>query len=797
MVKITLRCSQLSIQDGIWQQQAAHLYAGTPDIEGSASRARENRGALFVLIESPYTHPAPAALCSELVRTLTDTYYGAVGSVTRGLRSALLAANAELIKHNLRTADDQRVFLGINCVVVREQDAFVGQMGPALICLAHHGVLTRYPESSAWLRSDSPGVLDVNREPPAGQRSEIEPGLSHLWLEPGDVLLLTSPALVRMAPTAELAQAVGAGSGEAICANLETLANGHDLSVLVVECSDAAQQTARPTPTANRRPTAAPAQSTPTPWDEDTPARVASPTTSRREAPEETLRRVEAPVSRRTAAAPEGDAKRAETREEPAALTEERLDGLRQSAQEARKRTEDWLMRVLPESVPERPPERETKSQRTSSPSRLPQKETARPRSTSRQSQKTGPVETAHPVAVSGRALVTLALVIPLVMLALVILIRVRYERTRSAQFETFRVQAQAAYTTALNQADVASMRQGLYDALALTEDGLSVDPDDETLSSLARRIQYKLNDIDVVEPLYHFWKLIDLQDLNTSDAARVIVHDSDLFVLNRGSDRVYHYQLNDVGDALSPADGDAVLVQKGETRGGVVLGDLVDIAWLEAGGQRTLDTFVALERGGTLLAYDTQLGIDALPVADSDIWLKPQAIASYYGNLYVLDPLLGRILKYAPTDNAYTNPPGDYLANELATDLTGAVDMVVDGNLYVLFADGTIKKFLQGEVVTFNMASLPSSMRSPMAMCVSGEKDPEATGYVYVADTGNNRIVQFDKQGNYVRQFCNQSGETQLDQVRGLYVDEANSRIFFVSGSTLWLADLPSLTGN
>jgi hypothetical protein len=497
----------------------------------------------------------------------------------------------------------------------------------------------------------------------------------------------------------------------------------------------------------------------------------------------------------------------------PEEAGEGRLEGLRQGVNEARRRTEDWLMRVLPDSVPERMPQEPAPTPRRAEPraaassaaglgAAARQKATSARASTVPQvrgrAEKSGRAEPGvRAVPFGGRALVIVALLIPLVLLVLVVMTRVRYERTRSTQFETLKVQAQASYNDALAKPDVASMRQGLYDALMLAQDGLAVAPYDETLGSLARRIQHKLNEIDVVAPLFHFWKLTDLPDPNTSDAARIVVHDQDVFVLNRGSDRVYHYQLTDVGDALQPVEREPILVQKGEVRGGVTLGDMVDIAWLDAGGQRTLGTSVTLERGGTLLAYDPQLGIDALPVADSAIWLKPQAIGGFFGNLYVLDPLLGRILKYTPTDNAYTNPPGDYLANELATDLTGAVDMVIDGNLYVLFADGRLVKFLQGEVRPYNMASLPTPMRSPMAMFVSGEKEPDAPGYVYVADTGNDRIVQFDKEGTYVRQFRAQSGEIQLNGVRGLYVDEPRGRMFFVSGSTLWMADLTAASGN
>ena len=251
---------------------------------------------------------------------------------------------------------------------------------------------------------------------------------------------------------------------------------------------------------------------------------------------------------------------------------------------------------------------------------------------------------------------------------------------------------------------------------------------------------------------------------------------------------------MNDVGDALQPLRDDPSLLKKGELYDGVRVGDVVDMAWMRAGGQRTLDTFVMLDRTGTMFAYDAHTGIDALPVADADTWLKPEAIGGYFGNLYVLDPLLNTILKYVPTDNAYTTPPAPYLNPALGIDLTGAVDMAVDGNMYVLFANGEVKKFWDGERVEFTMNGLPSPMRSPSAIFVSGEQEPDAPGYVYVADTGNQRIVQFDKAGNYIRQLKAKLDGAEMQGLRGLWVDEESERLLLISNDALWYATLPGL---
>ena len=774
-----LRVNQFSIQGGNWQQRPPNICVVDP-----VSRRHRSRGNLYILMEPAHRSDVPPSLYDEVIDAIIAKYYGAFGSMTRGLGEALQVANALLFDTNLRLDSERRAVLGLNCAVVRDDDVYIGQIGPALASLVHRGTLRRYPPDSVWLRSESPSRLELDREPPAGLRRDVQPNLFHTTLSDGDVLLLSTTILPHLAPAPEVIDAVTYTGSGSIRDSLEALAGGRDLSALIVErpeqqhdgqqspkaavaVGDAALSRSRKEPVINS-PRAqsiglAQTESAEVPEDEYASEEPfgRAPSTAREPRPleEEESAGDEEDYEDENGFAPQ-------PRERPQVDFEDLRATLSEGATRARRNAEGFLLRVLPDSVPDRPPERE--------------------RGTAA-------------VSLGGWALVGVASVIPLVVLFIVIMTRVQYEQTRQAQFDSLRASAQLQFDTAMRAEDPVSIREGLHEALDTIEEGLAFRSEDEELQALERRTLHKLDEVDVVEPLYHFTRLVDLEDDATSptDSSRIVMHGIDAFILNRGSDRVYKFLLNDVGDALQTVDTDPVLVRKGETYAGISLGDMVDIAWMEAGGQRTLSTFVVLERAGSLLAYDPQQGIDVLPVADSDIWLKPQAIAGYYGNLYVLDPLLSRILKYMPTDNAYTNPPSDYLDPQLDVDLTGAVDLAIDGNVYVLFADGQVKKFLKGDPQSFALQGLPSPMRSPTTIFVSGTQEAEARGYVYVTDTGNERIVQFDKSGNYVRQFKAQSGEKHMENLRGIYVDEEMERMFILSGKTLWLANIPPLTGD
>lgn len=724
-------------------------------VEDTGRRERRGRGDLCALVTAPASVALPEDICEALLDVIEDTYYDMGGSVTRGLRAALLAANTLLFERNISLDEKHRLVLGINCAVLRGEDIYIGQLGPALLTVIHEDQVTRYPSDTVWLRAEEPGPFDLEHEPPLGLRRDVEPDLFHETFAPKDVLLLTTTNLARLVSEDDLVEMVARAGGDSLRRELPSLVPGQDLTAIVVE--GAGRRTS--TTAAGREETAP----------------MAPEVVSESEFVEEEAQPTPAaPLDGDEGSSPveqedvwRDEEEYVQDRQGGVGLPDVDLDGVRQQVgkgvRTARKKTEDFFLRVLPEELPERPEVRR---------------------------------ESEEDISLSGRALVFVALVIPLLMLFIVVMTRIQYDNTRLERFDSLRRLAQSRYDAAMRLEDSEpQLRQGLYEALDTVEKGLAIRPEDETLKEIQRRTVHRLDQVDRVERLYNPWKLRDLddKDMSGTDSSRIVVHGIDVFLLNRGSNRVYKFLLNDVGDALQSADRDTILMQKGDSHDGVRIGDIVDIAWLEAGGQRSLSTFVALERAGSLLAYDPQQGIDLLPVANSDQWLNPQAIGGYYGNLYVLDPLLGQILKYTPSNNAYTNPPDRYLNSRLDVDLTGAVDMAIDGHLYILFADGRIDKFYEGEPQAFSMSGLPSPMRSPTTLFVSGSGDDEG-GYLYVTDTGNERIVQFDKSGNYIRQFKDKMGGVRMEALRAVYVDESTGRLFWISDRTLWLANIPPL---
>ena len=131
--------------------------------------------------------------------------------------------------------------------------------------------------------------------------------------------------------------------------------------------------------------------------------------------------------------------------------------------------------------------------------------------------------------------------------------------------------------------------------------------------------------------------------------------------------------------------------------------------------------------------------------------WEDAKAISSFVTNVYLLDSEAGEVWKHVETETGYGK--GTSYANANKTSLRGAVDLAVDGNLYVLLNNGDVVKFIKGTVDQgFSLTNIPAGnnkVEIPTKIYTDAD-----TNYIFVLDKKTNRILKFDKSGNYVNQI-------------------------------------------
>jgi len=749
----------VSIVGGVWQDKTSNIAVFE---QSSLVPARRGRGNLYILIETVGNFPDHARAQQRIIE-VAQAYFATDGSIAAGLRASIKAANEALFEINLNAPREARGVAGVTCIVLKDGDAYVGQAGPALLYQIGKGKCQVLPEDSTWLASQKLEDIDVARQPPLGLRRNIEPMLSHLHVQDGDVLILASTPLAKLASSDEINSAVMHRGAHTVRENLEAVIAGHDLSMLIIEVLSVDQALAsaeKPTPraAAGKR--------------LGLGARVSAtlrglflvePQEQKEFEPEEEYEQEPLPESEREE----------ETR--PAAAPALDLRGALESAWHAVSGFFSKLLPVLARVLPSAEPQPHRTAQ-------------AGPhRKTQAAVQLKGK---SSPMALGDRRWIWVLVALPVLLVLLYAVTRFQFERSQQAHVKRLVQAAQDAQASAEASPSIVDQRTKLREALLSLDKALQLKPGDKALTDERQAVQDLLDTKNYVSRLLYFGELKEFADVETakSQLSRVIVHGIDLYVLDAGTDRVYKYLLNPTRDGLQPLSGDGVLVRKGDAQGEIVVDELLDMAWAQP-SEAAAGSLLILDKKGHVLSYNPTIGFKVLPLASADVWRAPVAVATFYSRLYLLDPPANVVLRYEPTSAGYEATPSNYLKSETNVNVGNGIDISIDGNVYVLLADGQIKKFFQGASAPFSSSNLDEPMKAACCIFASGGADRE--GYIYLADTGNQRIVKLNKEGAFLRQFRSRDLQY-MNALKGLFVDEEDKKLFLVNGNKLYWTRLP-----
>ncbi len=702
----------LRVAGGARLDGAPCAVAPTPPPRAARGRAGER---LFILLDLP--GPASPYLYRELREVVAQTYWSTAGSTTAALRQAAAAASRHLFRSNLRSDPSSQCYGSLVCAVLRSDDLFILQAGPAQPCVLREGRVERF------------GGEEL---PPLGMGPLAKVHLHHTFVGVGDTLLLASPALVQGADSAGLARVLRRAGVEEILAGLEQIGAGADFAALVVrwalpgEAPAADQPAPRPSALASlrRRHSVEPRESpTPTPKPRARPKPVRRPGPGLGERMGRGIRRIGHGVAAAGVWLVGG------------------MIGL--------------FRRMLP--GPEREAHRRARAPR--------------------------------PIPKENRTLMlAVAVGIP-ILVAIVVALAYR-SFGKEARFQRLLNQAEQEITLAQDAGGALEEARPHWEAaLDYASKAVEWQPDDPLAAVLRDQAQAALDALDNVVRLMpiHLW------DFGPSTSPRqLVIHGQMIFVLDPAAGWVVQLTLNPTRDGVIEREDSLPLIRTGQQIGEEAISKLMGLAWVEPGGERQTSGLVILEEDGALVSYDPAWG-----GAEEDTQLTrsllgtpptgtPQAVGSFDGRFYVLDVDDDQIWRYEPRGDTYPGRPDRYFVTS-PPSLATAVDMAIDGNIYLLYADGTILKFLLGELQTFDVHGVPGGIGQAVALAV----DPDgSSGVVYVADQGNERVVALEPDdGAFCAQF---RAEGIFDQLESLAVDEITGRLYVIDGGRLYTAPLP-----
>ena len=156
---------------------------------------------------------------------------------------------------------------------------------------------------------------------------------------------------------------------------------------------------------------------------------------------------------------------------------------------------------------------------------------------------------------------------------------------------------------------------------------------------------------------------------------------------------------------------------------------------------------------------------------------ITPNSLVSYYGYIYALDNKKEEITK-SRFLNGEVGEGSNWLKEK--QDLTGAKSLAIDGSIYVLYQDGKVKKYYQGEERNFALATITNPPTNPLKIFTTDKNK-----LLYILE--KNRLLVYDKAGKLTAQYLS----PQFLNLKDVYVSETDNQIYLLNNNEVLFIEL------
>lgn len=189
-------------------------------------------------------------------------------------------------------------------------------------------------------------------------------------------------------------------------------------------------------------------------------------------------------------------------------------------------------------------------------------------------------------------------------------------------------------------------------------------------------------------------------------------------------------------------------------------------------------NSLIFITKSNQAAEFNIDLGeIEEVDIAFNKTDQEITDLVLYNDRLYILDSKNNQIYKHTRTISGYSK--GLTWVKEDEFDLSKSISLAIDGEIFALNNDGSINKFLNGYFRDFNLQQPSNPATSPTKIFTKIDYR-----FIYILDPENNRLLVFDKQ---VGEFVNQYVSDKFSDMKDIYVDEENKKIFLLCGSKLY----------
>ena len=340
--------------------------------------------------------------------------------------------------------------------------------------------------------------------------------------------------------------------------------------------------------------------------------------------------------------------------------------------------------------------------------------------------------------------------------------------------------------------------KQRLSAALSKAKEARSASPQSNEAQLLVTTIQTKIDKSEGVTRLSQIKPLFNLASTGANAAAtpgttakapvvqpsgslpitgtaslkEIVVQGNDAFILDSASQKIYRCKI--------AAQNCAVVLSAGDSVAGQKVGKLSTLT-------SRITNVVALDDARVTYVFDPDSNAwQSQPLGDAAKLQQPKDIATYDGNLYLLDAKPGQVSKYA--SGAYGEVPADWL-----TDPTGVAQMkdpvsiAIDGVIYVALKDGKILTMQGGKVArTISPRDTGSGALPTDLFTGTDTKD------LYLLRASEGSISKISKEGQTLAILKAPLANEELATIDGMTVDEARGKLYLIAGTKVYEGQLP-----
>jgi hypothetical protein len=165
--------------------------------------------------------------------------------------------------------------------------------------------------------------------------------------------------------------------------------------------------------------------------------------------------------------------------------------------------------------------------------------------------------------------------------------------------------------------------------------------------------------------------------------------------------------------------------------------------------------------------------------ISETDINIPDKAnitaMANFNEKLYLLDSAESALYKFTKTAKGYA-VFNDWL--EEKTDLSQAVDISIDGNIYILYKNGHLEKWLKGKKNEFSLKTAEPAITAAQQLIMPPESD-----FIYISEPEQSKIIVYKTNGEYVMQYRLENAKNfeyfQVDEKKKIFYVLHNNSIY------------------